>query len=275
MFNDISVCVNDIQDRDYALIAACEFAERHNAKLTAFYVKLDAIDILRWQGTSPTELAKRLLVDQDAREENAKALFESLTSKYSCQKNWKTTSQSSNPFGQVLCTDIIFVEQPKPDELSNKNDQAFINQLILESKRPVLMIPYGWKHDLLANKVLLGWNASAEAMRAVSDALPIFKACEELCILDIVVEKLFTDEQHHTYALEDYLTAKDINFKTIVEHASSNRTAPRQLTDYAKLENSDLIVAGGYGHSRLRETVLGGMTDHLINQSIIPVFFSH
>lgn len=275
MFNDISVCVNDIQDRDYALIAACQFAERHNAKLTAFYVKLDAIEILRWQGSSPTEFAKRLLVDQDAQEENAKALFESLTSKYDCQKSWKTANQSSKPFSQILCTDVIFVEQPKPDELSNKSDQAFLNQLILESKRPILMIPYGWNGGLHANKILLGWNASAEAMRAVSDALPLLKASKELYVLDIVVEKLFADEKHHTYALEDYLTAKDINFKVIIEHASSNRNAPRQLTDYAKLEDSDLIVAGGYGHSRLRETVLGGMTDHLINKSTVPVLFSH
>ncbi|MFT5137570.1 MAG: nucleotide-binding universal stress UspA family protein [Arenicella sp.] len=275
MFNDISVCVNDIQDRDYALIAACQFAERHNAKLTAFYIKFDSIEVLRWRGTSPTELAKQLLVDQDAREENAKALFKTLTSKYSCQKSWKTASQSSNPFGQVLCTDIIFAEQPKPGQLFNRSDQGFLNQLILESKRPIVMIPYGWELDLLAKKVLLGWNASAEAMRAVSDALPILKESEELCVLDIVVEKLFADEQHHTYALEDYLTAKDIDFKTIIEHASGQLTAPRQLTDYAKLENSDLIVVGGYGHSRLRETVLGGMTDYLINKSTIPVFFSH
>lgn len=275
MINDVLVCVNNIEKRSSAVLAACKFALQHGAKLTAVYIKLDTVEIVRWSGTSPIDLADQVLANEDQREANAKAKFESLTKKIACKKVWSTVNQSENPIMQLVCTDIIFNEQPVGSDLSYFGDESFINHLILQTKRPVIMIPDNWQSDLLGSKALLGWNKSPEAMRAISDAIPILEKAESVEILHIVHNSLFHGEPDSSADIETYLLNKGIKTSLTVEGAGKHDDTESLLLNWAIGHDINLIVIGGYGHSRLRELVMGGMTKHLIKNSTLPVLLSH
>lgn len=275
MIKEVTVCVNNIDKQAFAVVAACKFAEKYGAVLRASYIKLDTVEIVRWAGSSPMDLANKLLADQDDREQNAKALFESFTKKFHCDKEWVCINQSGNPLKQMLCTDLFFVDQPTGDDHSFVGEDAFISNLILETNRPVVMIPHGWQSDELGSRILIGWNASPQAMRAVHDAMPILQHAKQVSILDVMKDSTFSTPTNTASKLQQYLGDRDIEAQLFIEHAGRQNAEETILTDYAKDCLVNLLVVGGYGHSKLRESVLGGMTQHLIENSEIPVLFSH
>jgi nucleotide-binding universal stress UspA family protein len=272
MNNDVTVYLNNITEHSAAAIAACQFAAQYKGTVTAAYIKLDAIAVMRWQTASPIELADLLLVDLDKRELDAKRHFEALASNYDCETLWRTIPHSQEPIEQLLCTDIIFADQPTVDD---PNYQSLLNRIILETKRPVLMIPRDLNKPFEVNKIVLGWNSSAEAMRAASDALPFMQMCQQLTVVDVLTQRMIKRDSNAAYLIEDYLSRKKIPHQLIIDSCKKNSEIPKKLLERAESEQADLIVIGGYGHSRIKEIILGGVTDHLIKHATIAVLFSH
>lgn len=275
MINDVSVCINNIKTHPNTVIAACKFAEFHKAKLTAIYIKLDSVEIARWSSSSLIDDQNKMLTDQQIKEEKAFALCKSLTNSFTCEKIWRTLNQSGNPIKQMLCTDIIFVDQPTNDPLTYYDDNSFISHLVLQTKRPIIMIPTGWDKDKFGTKILLGWNKSAEAMRAACDAVPIMQMGKSIEILDIVKNTLLHAEPEASPDINEYLLRKGVKSNLIVKGVRRNDDESEILVNYATDNNFDMIIVGGYGHSRLREIVMGGMTKYLIKNAPVPVLFSH
>ena len=275
MYKDLTVCVNHIKTRNNAALAALNAAQRSGASVRAIYIKLDAVKIMSWQGTAPMVIANHLLVDLDRREEEAKSEFEELASNYECKTTWLTLSESDSPVRGLLCTDIIFADQPDVDDDYYHHNRDFFNHLILETKRPVMMIPKNWLEDGLFPTVLLGWNASAEAMRATSDAMPFLKICDRVVVVDVLTDRMLKRESDATSQIQEYLSNNDIKHQFIIDNCNKKSEIPDTLLKRAADEAVDLIVVGGYGHSRLREIIMGGMTDKLIKASTTPVLFSH
>ncbi|MFT6407929.1 MAG: nucleotide-binding universal stress UspA family protein [Arenicella sp.] len=275
MYNDLTVCVNNITYHNDAVLAALKAAQRYNCRLHATYIKRDAQQVVAWQGLGPIYMPNELLVDRDKPEKTDRAAFEQLASNYDCELIWRTVAESDQPIQEMLCTDIIFIQQPQVDENDYHQKRSFLNNLILESKRPILMIPKNWQQDLFAAKVLFGWDGSAEAMRAASDALPILKESELVIVTQVLTKHISTRESDRADRFHEYLVNKNIVNKMLLDDCETNSEIPTTLIKRAADEAADLIVIGGYGHSRLREVVMGGMTDQLIKESPIPVFFSH
>lgn len=275
MLKDISVCVNDIHERDNALRCACELAKSHTGTLTALYIKYDALEIIRWQGSSSADLANQLIEDQEKREQSAKKVFGLFSKEFDCETRWKSIYQSPNPIHQMLFTDVLLIDQPSNDGTSYKNERSFLNNLILQSKRPVIMIPTDWHEKKIATEVLVGWDSSAEAMRAASDALPILQSADKVKILSIQTEKNLQANEHNAYCLQEYFARKKIDASLEIQHLLPHSNYAEHLGQYAQQNNTDLIVVGAYGHSRLKEVIMGGTTNRLIKQATVPVLFSH
>ena len=118
MINNITVCVNNIEKSSYAALAACRFAKRYAANLNAVYIKLDTVEIVRWAGSAPIDLADQILANEDKREKAARQQFDSLTKDLACKTEWKTVNQSVDPIKQLMCTDLFFADQPVGNELT-------------------------------------------------------------------------------------------------------------------------------------------------------------
>ena len=276
MTYELSVCVNDISERSYATQSALHFATQNKSHLTAVYIKIDEVQIRRWASSAPLSMAKQMLKDQDERECDAKLLFESLAKNHGCSTTWKTVNQSDSPFIQMMCTDYIFVSQPVNDDFSHRPDDQFITDLLLQTKRPIILIPNGWRKTQLAKNIVIGWNDSTIAMRAVADAVPLLRNARHVNVLKIIKKHRFSEQLVSTSPdIKTYLEAKGINSTLLVQADEKNTGDAKELLNFANNDNSDLIVIGGYSHSRFREVFFGGVTKQVLTESTVPVLVTH
>lgn len=105
MYNDISLCVNEVQSHPESIVAACKFAERISGTVTAIYLRPNAAEIVRWQGSSPMDLANQMLVDTDKREASAKQQFEEVCADFDIKK-YGAQYQLPNSLFRICCAVI-------------------------------------------------------------------------------------------------------------------------------------------------------------------------
>jgi nucleotide-binding universal stress UspA family protein len=145
--------------------------------------------------------------------------------------------------------------------------------LIFESGHPVLMIPRTMPKPFALRKVTVAWDFSRPAARAVADALPLLAMARLVHIVTVVNEKRI-DTTRSGPELAKHLARHGV--EVILETVeAAGRSIGETLESCAKSHESDLLVMGAYGHSRLREFVLGGATRSMMFQPPLPVLLSH
>ena len=150
--------------------------------------------------------------------------------------------------------------------------QVSAADLVVTSGRPVLMAPSG-APPLLAKRVLLAWKDTREARRAMSDALPFLMRAEAVSVLDVCAKNDHVDAKIRADDVVEALGRHGVSADAKV--VDSLHDDAQEIQRQAGLMGADLIVAGGYGHSRLREWAFGGVTQALLEQRQFHVLFSH
>jgi nucleotide-binding universal stress UspA family protein len=152
----------------------------------------------------------------------------------------------------------------------------FFQDLLLDSGRPVLVVPPQAQMIAIPPKrVVVAWRPKREAARAVHDAMPLLKTAEQVDVL--VVDPKVGENAHGEEPGADiaaHLARHGLNVQAVMR-PSLGASAGAAILDYAKHVGAHLVVAGGYGHSRLRERILGGATRDLLYTTSLPVLFSH
>jgi nucleotide-binding universal stress UspA family protein len=148
-------------------------------------------------------------------------------------------------------------------------------QLVLASGRPVLLIPYIGAGATMGERVVIGWDASREAARAVSDALPILERAASVVVVTINPRQ--RDFGHGEMPGTDIaLHLARHGVKVEVQRVETrDMDVGNALLSHLAGQSADLLVMGGYGHSRLREIVLGGATRTVLGDMTVPVLMSH
>lgn len=144
-------------------------------------------------------------------------------------------------------------------------------RLVLETGRPVLLLPADQAQATLGERATIGWNASKEAARAAFDALPLLQAAKAVRVLAVnpAAGGAETSSGDLAAALAEHgVTAK-------ADAIATERPEAEELLDEAARGAGDLLVMGCYGHSRWREMVLGGVTRHVLGHMKTPVLMSH
>ena len=169
--------------------------------------------------------------------------------------------------------DLIVGLQDDPDH-QDDTQYGVMEQVMIEGGRPVLIIPYTGSGKSLARNITVAWNGSREATRAVYDALPLLQAAEDVVLLSV-------DKPRK--GANDKLPGAELA-ATLARHAVRVTTQPIVMGEVPVHEEilsrladngSDLLVMGGYGHSRFREFVFGGVTHHVLQSMTTPVLMSH
>ena len=168
--------------------------------------------------------------------------------------------------------DLSVLMQSEPNVVNNDD---MIETSLLESGRPLVVVPYIQREGLQLNRVICCWDGSRAATRAINDALPLLVRAGTIDLLIVLNEKTGSEEQEiHGIELEKHLARHDV--KVEIE---TTRAADIDVTDailsYAADRSGTLIVMGGYGHSRLREIILGGVTRDILKSMTVPIFMSH
>lgn len=153
-------------------------------------------------------------------------------------------------------------------------DKGLLEGALLRSGRPCLMLPRWEEPRVFGAKIMIAWKNTREAARAVADAVTLLQRAQEVCLVtvrhgpgeDRLVERSLERLERHLGRSGVYAPAP------LVLDDFSEGSA---ILDHAAGWGADLLVMGAYGHSRLYELVLGGVTKTIIRHSPIPVFFSH
>jgi nucleotide-binding universal stress UspA family protein len=150
-----------------------------------------------------------------------------------------------------------------------------VEQALFSSGRPVLVVPHSGRFEAVGRTVLIGWNASREAARAANDALPLIAGAESATVLVVnPSEAPGGDGAEPGAAIALHLARHGL--RATAEHVVAPQVDDGEmLLNQAADLGADLLVVGAYGHSRLRELVLGGVTRTLLRQMTIPVMMSH
>jgi nucleotide-binding universal stress UspA family protein len=170
--------------------------------------------------------------------------------------------------------DLAVIGQADPESGPPGAGQV-VEQVLFSAGRPVLIVPYAGTFERVGQQVLVGWNASREAARAVNDALPILEKAAKVTVLAVNPDRLpgaHGEEPGADIAL--HLARHGVRAEADHLTAPSVPDGGALLNRAAELA-PDLLVIGAYGHSRLREMVLGGVTRTLLQQMTVPVLMSH
>lgn len=184
------------------------------------------------------------------------------------------TSQLSYP--DLLRT---FTEQARVHDLTVLDaepvalavDRGLIEHLLLESGRPLLVIPPG-RESFTAKRVLVAWDGSAKAARAVHDALPFLRAADEVEVISVTGEKRIPDGVPGA-DIAPHLSRHGVRV-TVVNMPVERSDVAQTLRNRATLFGADMIVMGAFVHSRLRQMVFGGVTQSLLKSCPVPLFMS-
>ncbi|MBT3765021.1 MAG: universal stress protein, partial [Rhodospirillales bacterium] len=138
--------------------------------------------------------------------------------------------------------------------------------------RPVLVIPDLGIGDSIGKKVLVAWDGSREAGRAVSDALDILARADEVHLFSAGDTKEQADKK--LKGLREYLSNHGIEAAEVLG-VTGVKDPGEAMLDHVKHADLDMIVMGAYGHSRFREMILGGATRYVLEHTTVPIFMSH
>ena len=171
--------------------------------------------------------------------------------------------------------DLVVMGQP--DRYSADMDEpasTFPGDVVMSVGRPVLFVPYAGRFSSLGARVLVAWNASREAARAVSDALPFLTRAQRVEVVAFDPERGSDHGEVPGADIALYLARHGVKANAAQQSGTNIDVGAQILSRAADIE-ADLIVMGGYGHSRFRELILGGATRTLLESMTAPVLMSH
>jgi nucleotide-binding universal stress UspA family protein len=274
---DILVHVDQSPRAQMRLDIAAELARQHGAHLTALQVIDVAMPVMALGdgggGAVIAELMEQMRQSALVAGVKLKAAFEAALARDGIMGEWRqvegTTREILALHGRYA--DLLVLGQDDPES----DSAGLLEAVVFDSGRPVLAIPFAGTFKTIGKRVLVGWNASREASRALHDALPLIAKAETATVflanptrgLDGHGEEPGADIARHMVRHGLKVEVAKVIAKDVPDSAL--------LLNHASDMGADLLVMGAYGHSRLREFILGGMTRSLLREMTVPVLLSH
>ena len=204
-------------------------------------------------------------------------VFQHVTSLRGLSAEWRVIAEGpeADPALHARYVDLTILGQLDPDRGETEMIQPRPEQVTLASGRPILVVPYAGRFETVGRRVLIGWNATREAARAVNDAMPLLAAAETVTVLTIDPRE-GPDGHGELPGADISLHLARHGVKAEIERTvSADLPVGDVLLSRAADLGADLLVMGAYGHSRARELLLGGATRSLLRSMTVPVLMSH
>lgn len=172
-------------------------------------------------------------------------------------------------------SDLVILARPFDAPADIAIAHTYFATLLQETGCPVVVVPSYDVPLYPPRRALVAWADTAESARALHDALPLLEQCEsvDVVLVDPVATALEAREERGNSVVR-HLAEHGVPAR-LVTCKSRGTSVGQVLLDHAAKAGAELIVAGGYGHSKVREWVIGGTTRHLFHHAQIPVMFSH
>jgi nucleotide-binding universal stress UspA family protein len=282
---DLMVLLDGSARDDVKLAVAVELARRCDAHL----IGLCALELLLPPdmgfalGGFPDLLALPKFTRQVEDDARTKAVtiegkFRELLRREGIKGDW---TLDTGPVTQVVerrarAVDLMVIGQADPDNPLPGMARTLIEEVLMTVGRPLLLIPYAGQFGAIGTNALVGWTPTRESARAVHDSLPLLGASAKVTVLTVESPSPAPDTKVlPTAEIAEHLARHGLDVtaaRTVVTDGLSPADA---LLDYASDISADLLVVGGYGHSRTREMIMGGVTRDLLQHMTLPVLMSH
>jgi nucleotide-binding universal stress UspA family protein len=257
---------------DYAISVATAL-EAHIAGVAFVY---DPFDLVSHLGYIATDVVEAQWRDYKAEAQAAFDRFSQAASRVgvSAEPMMLRTSFAGvgGSFGTIARSfDLAVVDQATPD--SSTIEDMIIEGALFDSGRPVIIVPSIHKAPLKLDRVMICWDGSRPAVRAIADAMPLLERADRIEVA-IVAHDRGTQDEVEGADIGRHLARHGLNIE-IERMPSSKMDIADVLLSHAADSSADVIVMGGYGHSRMREFVLGGVTRRMLRAMTTPVLMSH
>jgi nucleotide-binding universal stress UspA family protein len=227
-------------------------------------------------GGIPPEFIESQKIEADKKARAAVARFEQAAKRAGISAESRIVSASISGAAIQLGRmgrrfDLVVVGQPERDKSAAA--EVVDEGVLFESGRPVIFVPFIQKAGFKPGRVMVCWDGSRAATRAIADGLPLLQKSEQVEIVMIAGGKPKSDEIAGA-DLGQHLARHGLKVD-VKRITSPDIDVPSTILSYAADSSADMIVMGGYGHSRLREFVLGGVTRGMLEAMTVPVLMSH
>lgn len=256
---------------------AAQIAARGGGSVTGLFLKTTLINQYNNIGTigylPPADLNDLIQQNSQAQDDAAAKAFAALeaaaaAAKVACGARTLSGDTCDELVAEARRADLVVLPPPVKDVAYNVHASAV--EAALGSGGPVLIVPEGLKGGVLGERVLVAWNGSREAARALRDAVPLLAPGAAIDVVAVTNEAPAEDLKAVAAHLErDGFKAKAVTV------AEDHRSTAETLSDAAVKAGCDLIVLGLYGHNRMREFVLGGVSREMVHVPPLPLLMSH
>ncbi len=265
MLKDIILHLERDPSRDGVRDFAASIAEIFSAHLTAV--------IFNFEASMPADALADLFAESEAEARGAIERFEQAMKRFDLSAEPRLVSGMPKTFSEMArCFDLSIVMQSDDDK--GVSNSILIETTLFDSGRPLIIVPGTQREALKLEKVVCCWDGSRTAARAINDALPFLKKASAVEILIVENEKTAKEHALRGNEISRHLARHDIKVGVKTISAADMDVANAILSHVAGSPTS-LLVMGGYGHSRLREFVFGGVTREMLSAMTVPVFMSH
>ena len=185
------------------------------------------------------------------------------------------SEKASSLVRHAHCSDLTLLTQADPGAAGHRAAQQLVEQVVLYSARPTLILPYAGAFEGLGSNALVAWDDSREAARALSDALPLLRRAQSVQVVSWNEAGAEEDTMRapRLDALQRWLMWQGVSADVRIE--TTDVDIADAMLSRASDFGADLIVMGAYGHARWAERVLGGATRGLLASMTVPVLMSH
>jgi nucleotide-binding universal stress UspA family protein len=169
--------------------------------------------------------------------------------------------------------DLLVLGQHDPEDPGSYVAKNFVEDVVMSSGVPAVILPYSGRINSFGDNVLIGWDGGRESARAVADALPILKRARFVEVVS--VQRHQDDEAPAGIEVAAYLDRHQVRASFSSTSRASGANTGATLLSKASAVHADLLVLGAYGHTRAFERVLGGVTRTMLESMTVPVLMSH
>lgn len=280
-YKDILVHVDKSSASQERLRLACDLARRHAAHLVAvFCIEPLPISVFSpWGDPGYTDFPAAEKIKEQYRAaaigamDHVEAEFLAETARAGIHAEWRVgEGAGATPLiRQARYADLAVLGQVDIEHASIS--KAVPEEVVLASGRPALIVPAVGRFRRVGRRVLVAWNASREAARALGDALPLLADAQAVTVLSIGPTAVIENEYRGTDVAR-HLARHGIN-ATASTSSAEDTDVGDVIMSRASDHRADLIIMGAYGHARTREWLLGGATRHLLRHVTVPVLMAH
>jgi len=220
------------------------------------------------------ELRKITQADRD----KAEAQFVSAAAKQGIKTSWFSAEQApaEELAAHARLSDLLILSREDKEDTKAMSGDGFSEHVVFSVGRPVLVLPPKFGQAMIGQRILLCWDGSREAARALADAAPFLQVAGEIMTLTVQEDKSSARSMAAPLdELKTYCRAHSYDISKHIHRDRDQQSIGDVILSVLAEEKIDLIVMGAYGHSRLREWILGGATQTLLKASPVPVLLSH